>query len=182
MRTISILLALVVGTVGCRKSAVHSSTSSSSSTSSTTSSGRGALVPGTFITTSGKFTLTEGKTVHTLDVAQSGTSLSLDYSSSEELPSGGSVGDAVGGSTSVSSPTDPWFVYVETPQRFWYFEGKSELSILRLFDDSSGRVIPAGKKTHPDAAKVPPAVVLRLPDDMKKLLPPVVPPVKRPSH
>jgi hypothetical protein len=172
LRVLPCLSLALLSATACRKT---------STTGSSTVTTPGALIPGTFITTGGTFTLTEGKTVHTLDVTQSGTSLSLDYSSSEELPSGGSTGDMMGGSTSLSSPADPWFVFVETPQRFWYFEGKSELSILHMFDDSDGRVISAGKATHPESAKVPPAVVLRLPEDLRKLLPPAGPPVKRPG-
>jgi hypothetical protein len=170
-RLLLCLSLVLLASTACRKTST-----SGSSTVATPDT----LAPGAFITTSGRFTRTEGKITHTLDVTQSGTSLSLEYSSSEELPSGGTTGDMMGGRTSVSSPTDPWFGYVETPQRFWYFDGKSELSILRMFDDSSGRVISAGKVEWPDA-KVPPAVVLRLPDDMKKLLPPVEPDVKRPN-
>ena len=166
-------LLITAATTACRRSA--------SSVSPTGSTGSDTLIPGNFITTSGRFTHTEGMTRHLLDVTQSGTSLSLQYRSTEKLPSGGTTGSMMQGSTSVSSPTDPWFVCVESPERFWYFEGKSELSILRTFDASSGRVISAGKKTHPESANVPPAVVLRLPEDMKKLLPPVEPHVKRPG-
>jgi hypothetical protein len=159
-------LALLAGTA-CRKTP-------------TTVTKPDTLIPGTFITTSGSFTRTEGRTIHTLDVIQSGTSLTLQYRSSEKLSSGGTSGSMMQGSTSVSSPTDPWFVYVESPERFWYFEGKSELSILHPLDDGDGRMISSGK-IHPDCANVPPEVVLRLPAELQKFLPTVEPPVKRPS-
>jgi hypothetical protein len=137
------------------------------------------LIPGSFITTSGTFTHHKGMTDRSLDVTQSGTSLSLDYRYSEEMPSGGSSGSTSTNHSSISSPTDPWFIYVESPERFWLFDGKSALRTFHP-EGTTGPVISSGKVGRSDA-RVPGEVILRLPAELQKLLPPVEPPVKRPS-
>lgn len=138
------------------------------------------LIPGSFITGSGRFTHTDGMNLHLLDVTQSGTSLSLQYRSSEKLPSGGTTGSMKQGSTSISSPTTPWFIYVESPERFWCSDGRSELSIFYADDDIIGPVILAGK-LHCLGPDIPSEVILRLPADLQKLLPQVEPAERRPS-
>jgi hypothetical protein len=163
-------LALLASTA-CRKT---------STTRSSTLATPDTLIPGAFITTSGKFTHTEGMTLHLLDVTQSGTSLSLQYRSQKTLPSGGTTGSMKQGSTSISSPTAPWFIYVESPERFWCSDGRSELSIFYADDDIIGPVFLAGK-LHCLGPDIPPEVILRLPPDLQKLLPPVKPVENRPS-
>jgi hypothetical protein len=164
-------LVIAVAAPACRKSV--------SSVSSTVSIAPDTLIPGSFITASGTFNHFERMTIHTLDVTQSGTSLSLDYRYREEMPSGGTSGSTSSNRSSISSPTGPWFIYVESPERFWLFDGKS---VLRTFhpEGTTGPVISAGKVGRSDAM-VPAEVILRLPAEMQKLLPPVEPPVKRPS-
>lgn len=162
-------LALLASTA-CRKT-----TTTRSSTVATPDT----LIPGTFITTSGKFIHTQGTTTRSLDITQSGRSLSLSYRYSEEMPSGGTSGSRSTNHTSISSPSDPWFIYVESPERFWLFDGKS---VLRTFhpEGTTGPVISSGKLDR-SGTNVPPEVILRLPVELQKLLPPVEPPVKRPS-
>jgi hypothetical protein len=170
LRLLLLLSLALLASTACRKT---------STTRSSTVATPDTLIPGTFITTSGKFTHTEGRTIRSLDVTQSGRSLSLDYRYLEEMPSGGTSGSTSTNRGSISSPTDPWFIYVESPERFWLFDGKS---VLRTFhpEDTTGPVISSGKVDRSDA-KVPAEVILRLPAELQKLLPPVVPPVKRPS-
>jgi hypothetical protein len=168
---ICISLALLA-TTACRKT---------STTGSSTVATPDTLIPGTFITTGGKFTHSDGMTTHSLEVTQSGTSLSLGFSSQRRLPSGDNTRSSSGtGMSSISSPTDPWFVYVESPERFWFFDGKSGLHNFYPDGGSSGPAISSGKIQR-GSATVPADVILRLPDDLRKLLPPVEPPVKRPS-
>lgn len=162
---------LTAGATGCRKM-VHRTF--------TLSTVPDTLVSGTFITTSGTFTHTEGPTTRSLEVTQSGTSLSLSHGSSEELPSGMTTTSSSATSTSISSPSAPWFIYIESPECFWHFDGNSNLSTFHPESGASGPVISSGK-IHPSCANVPPEVVLRLPEALKKLLPRVETPLKRPS-
>ena len=163
-------LALLASTA-CRKT----STTGSSATATPDT-----LIPGSFITTSGTFTHTGGMTTRSLDITRSsGRSLSLSYRYLEEMPSGGTSGSTSTNHTSISSPSDPWFIYVESPERFWLFDGKS---VLRTFhpEGTTGPVISSGKLDRSDA-NVPADVILRLPAELQKLLPSVEPLVKRPS-
>jgi hypothetical protein len=170
LRLLLCLSLVLVAATACRKT---------STTASSTVAAPDTLIPGTFITTSGSFTRTEGRTIHTLDVIQSGTSLSLDYRYREEMPSGGTSGSSSANGSSISSPTDPWFIYVESPERFWLFDGKSELRTFHP-EGTTGPVISSGNLDRSDAT-VPAEVILRLPAELQKLLPPVEPPAKRPS-
>jgi hypothetical protein len=68
---------------------------------------------------------------------------------------------------------------VESPERFWLFDGKSALRTFHP-EGTTGPVISSGKVGRSDA-RVPGEVILRLPAELQKLLPPVEPPVKRPS-
>ena len=172
LRLLLCLSLVLVAATACRKT---------STTRASTVATPDTLIPGTFITTSGKFTHSDGMATHSLEVTQSGTSLSLGFSSQRRLPSGGNTGSSSGtGMLSISSPTDPWFVYVESPVRFWYSDGRSDLRTFYPEGGASGPVIYAGK-LHSPGPSVPHEVILRLPEDLKKLLPPVEPPVKRPS-
>ena len=170
MRALLSLLLLAVAATGCRRAGTSGSTSVAAPDT---------LIPGNFITTSGTFTHTEGRTIRSLDVTRSGTSLSLDYRYREEMPSGGTSGSTSTNRGSISSPTDPWFIYVESPERFWLFDGKSALRTFHP-EGTTGPVISSGKLGRSDA-KVPGEVILRIPAELQKLLPPVEPPVKRPS-
>lgn len=170
MRTFLFILVLAGSLTACRKT---------STTRSSTVATPDTLIPGTFITTSGTFTHTDGMTTHSLEATQAGQRLSLSYGRSEELSSGMSTGISSATDKSISSPTASWFIYVESPERFWYFDGKSELSTFYA-DGGAGMVLSSGK-IHPSCANVPREVVPRLPEDLQKLLPRVEPPVKRPS-
>ena len=172
LRLLLCLSLVLVAATACRKT---------STTRASTVATPDTLIPATFITTPGSWSHTRANVTRRLTINLTGTSVSWNHSIEEHSPSGVSSSSGNGGGMSLSSPGDPWFAHVESPARLWFFDGKGTL-INDYYDEStpSGRVIYKGKLQR-GAVTVPPDLVLRLPADLQKLLPPVEPPVKRPS-
>ncbi|PAW67026.1 MAG: hypothetical protein B9S38_12945 [Verrucomicrobiia bacterium Tous-C4TDCM] len=172
MRALLSLLLLAVAATGCRRAGTSGSTSVAAPDT---------LIPGTFITSPGSWSHTRANVTRRLTINLTGTSVSWNHSIEERSPSGVSSSSGNGGGMSLSSPGDPWFAHVESPTRLWFFDGKGTLT-NDYYDEStpSGRVIFKGK-LQSGAVTVPPDLILRLPAELQKLLPPAEPPGKRPS-
>jgi hypothetical protein len=140
------------------------------------------LVAGTFITAPGEFTHMERRAPCKLHVRQNPTSLSLELRRRIEGQTGASAYPASRSSISETPPSAPWFIFVETLQDFWVFNGVSSLHFFHPDQPGSSPVIVAGKiNPSPSFAKVPAEVVLRLPAALQKLFPPLKPAGNRPS-
>jgi hypothetical protein len=175
-----LLSALITGLLiaatasGCRKSTSHTST---------LSAGPDTLIAGTVITSSGSWTARTPKGSTKLDLTVSGTSINWSITTEEKIGNFGSSSGSSASGMSLSSPSDPWFVFVESPQRLWFFDGKDELSYSIRNPGgggSGGQSIFDGTLLSGSPA-VPRELVLQLPPDLKKLFPPVEPAGKRPS-
>lgn len=84
---------------------------------------------------------------------------------------------------SLSSPADPWFVFVESPSQFWFFDGKDEMDYLILTPGGgakAGGSIHSGR-VYPSSPPVPKELIPHLPADLRSLLPEVERPGNRPS-
>jgi hypothetical protein len=117
-----------------------------------------------------------------LNVTLSGNSLSWTVTTEEKFPGGGTTGGESSSGMSLSSPSDPWFVFVESPQRLWFFDGKGNLiySLSGSGGSRNGPAISAGK-LQPTNEKIPGDLILLLPPDLQKQFPPVEPKQERPS-
>jgi hypothetical protein len=173
MRAALVLLALAATSLGCRKSLVHTSVAATKPDT---------LIAGTVINAPGTWTASTPRGSRKLDVTVSGTSVSWSITSEEKHPGGGSSSGSSSSGMTVSSPSDPWFIFVESPTRLWFCNGKNELN-YSLSDGGGSRSGPAifSGQRHPTAEVIPLALVPHLPPDMQKLFPPVEPPAKRPS-
>lgn len=141
------------------------------------------LLPGTFIDKIGSYIHSDGKGTSKLDLTGSGIPIHWRFEINRPLPGGGgSRGGTSGGRISPDTASDPWFVYVESPRRLWFFDGTKDLE-YSLNDDGGGRAGPAifdGKLQYSDH-KVPDEVIRKLPAELQKLFPPLPPAGPRPS-
>jgi hypothetical protein len=174
MRIALLFLALFLATVGCRRTVTISS--------STVATAPDTLIAGTFIRSAGSWSAHTSRTSQRLDVTVSGNSISWEVHDEEKLPGGGSSGGTSKSGMSLSSPSDPWFIFVQSPTRLWFFNGTGELS-YSLSDGGGSRSGPAihAGNLQPTNEKIPTELVPQLPPDLQKLFPPVEPQTKRPS-
>jgi hypothetical protein len=174
MRIGFLLLTVSLATLGCRRTATV--------TSSTTVTTPDTLVAGTVIRSAGTWSAHTTTTSHKLEVTVSTNSVGWSVTSEEKLPGGGTGGGSSSSGMPLSSPSDPWFVYVESPQRYWFFDGKGDLN-YSLSDRGGSRGGPAmvSGKLLPTDEKIPLDLIPLLPADLQKLFPPVEPKSERPS-
>ncbi len=167
-------LLITAAASGCRKSTSHTST---------LSAGPDTLIAGTVINSAGSWSASTAKSSTELDISVSGASINWTITTLTKVGSFGSSSGSSGSGMSLSSPTDPWFVFVESPSRLWMFDGKDQLA-YRIENNggggSGGQSIFDGKLLS-GGPPVPRDLVLQLPPDLKKLFPHVEPAGKRPS-
>lgn len=168
-------LLITIPATSCRKTVIH--------TSSSSSTGPDTLIPGTVVNAAGSWSANTSKGSTKLDVSVSGTSINWTIITEEKIGKFGSSSGSSGSGMSLSSPTDPWFVFVESPSRLWMFDGKDQLA-YRFQNNGGGsgggQSIFDGKLLS-GSPPVPRDLVLQLPPDLKKLFPHVEPAGKRPS-
>src|SRR5688572_14449305 len=99
-------------------------------TSSTPSATANTLVEGTFITGGGTYQHRKGNSGRDLTVNVSGNQVSWNLNLSTYMPNGGRSSGGSGSSMTVDSGGSAWFIYVESPERLWFFNGKDQL-VLR---------------------------------------------------
>lgn len=174
MRIGLLLLTLSLATLGCRRTITV--------TSSTTVTTPDTLITGMVIRSAGTWSAHTATTSQKLDVTVSATSVSWSVAKEEKLPGGGTGGASGSSGLSLSSPSDPWFIFVESPQRLWFFNGSGDLN-YNLSDHGGSRGGPAiaSGKLLPTDEKIPADLILLLPPDLQKLFPPVEPKTERPS-
>ena len=174
MRIALLFLTLFLSPLGCRKTVTY--------TSSTVVTTPDTLVAGTVIRSAGNWSAHTAKGSQKLDVTLSGNSVSWSVTSEEKFPGGGTTGGSSSSGMSLSSPSDPWFIFVESTQRLWFFDGKGDLtySLSGSGGSRSGPAISSGKLL-PTNEKIPTDLVPHLPPDLQKLFPPVEPKQERPS-
>lgn len=166
-------LLITTAATGCRKT-VHRT--------STVSTVPDTLIAGTVINTAGTWSANSPKGSQHLVVTVNGTSISWTLESREMHPGGGSSSGSSSSGMSLSSPSDPWFIFVESPQRLWFCDGKDQLS-YNISDGGGSRSGPAifAGKLQPTTEVIPPEIAPHLPAGIRNLLPPVEPVEKRPS-
>lgn len=166
---------LIITATSCRKTVIH--------TSSSSSTGPDTLIAGTVINSAGSWTARTPQGSTKLDLTVSGTSVNWTITTEEKIGKFGSSGGSSSSGMSLSSPADPWFVFVESRSRLWMFDGKDELA-YRIQNDGGGsgggQSIFDGKLLS-GSPPVPRELVLQLPPDLQKLFPHVEPAGKRPS-
>jgi hypothetical protein len=167
-------LLIAAAATGCRKSTSHTSTLSASPDT---------LIAGTVINAAGSWSASTSKGSTKLDVSVSGTSINWTITTEEKIGKFGSSGGSSASGMSLSSPADPWFVFVESPSRLWMFDGKDELSYRFQHPGgggNGGQSIFNGKLLS-GSPPVPRELVLQLPPELQKQFPDVEPAGKRPS-
>ena len=174
MRAALLLLVLVAGFSSCRRTVTH--------TSSTVATTPDTLIADTIIRSAGTWSAHTSRASHQLDVTINGTSASWSVKSEEKYPGGGSTGGTSSSGLTLSSPSDPWFIFVESPQKLWFFNGSGELT-YSLSDGGGSRSGPAifSGQLQPTNEKIPTDLIPHLPPDLQKLFPPIEPKTERPS-
>jgi hypothetical protein len=167
-------LLITITATSCRKTTIRSFTAAT---------GPDTLIPGAVINSAGSWSASSSEGSTKFDVSVSGTSINWTITTEEKIGDYGSSGGSSSSAISLSSPSDPWFVFVESPSRLWMFNGKDELA-YRFKNDGGGsgggQSIFAGKLLS-GSPPVPRELVLQLPPDLQKLFPHVEPAGKRPS-
>lgn len=138
---------------------------------------------GMFIDSPGSYHFGDRSGTFDLDVTESGQDIGWTTSSSRPLSHvGGSIGGSGGGGMQIQAVGDPWFIFVESPGRYWMCDGSQRLDYY-LSDEHGSNSGPAvdGGKLLGAAPKPPAELILRLPAEIQKLFPPVEPQQKRPS-
>jgi hypothetical protein len=147
------------------------------------SAGPDTLIAGTVIKSAGSWTARTPQGGTKLDLTVSGTSVNWTITTKEKIGKFGSSGGSSSSGMSLSSPTNPWFVFVESRSRLWMFNGKDELA-YRFQNDGGGsgggQSIFDGKLLS-GSPPVPRELVLQLPPDLQKQFPHIEPAGKRPS-
>lgn len=172
MRAFLTLFLLAVITTGCRRTVVH--------TSASASTGPDTLITGTVIQSAGSWTASTLKGSTKLEISVSGNSFNWTITSEQN---GGEFGTRSTSGMGLLSPTDPWFVFVESPSRLWMCNGTNELSYKfeNPGGEGSGGFCIYDGKLQSDGPPIPSGLVPHLPPDLRKLFPNVEPAGTRPS-
>jgi len=173
MKIAPIVLTLALSAVACRK---HTMTVSGGALASNT------LAAGTFIDSAGTYTHEDGAVTHEVVVSPGPAAVSCDLRRREQRGMATSSSSS-GRSIRLIHPSDPWFIFVESPDRLWFFNGKNQLEYEVQSPGgggSSGPAIASGQ-LRPNTPPIPPDLILRLPPELRKLLPAVEAPGVQPS-
>ena len=108
MRTALLLLTLSLATIGCRKTVTYTSSTAVTIAPDT-------LITGMVIRSAGTWSAHTPKSSQQLDVTVSGNSISCSVRREEKLPSGLTSGGTDSRGMELSAPSDPWFIFVESP-------------------------------------------------------------------
>ena len=164
MRTALLFLTLSLATVGCRKTATHTAA---------VATAPDTLIAGTFITTLGEYRGHEGRFTRTIKLTPFGISIAYSI-----ITVKGTSGDSSDRQESCSAlalekPTDPWFIYVESPARLWLCDGHA--NVYACFISAKGtnehhQLVNSGHRTHKEIP-LPDAAYHRLPDQLRRLFP-----------
>jgi hypothetical protein len=167
-------LALLASTA-CRKT---------STTRSSTVATPDTLIPGTFITSPGDYHGREGRYTRTIKLSLTGNQVS--WTLTTEVTG---TREATESSTSVSgmalsSPADPWFVYVESPGRLWLWDGHANLYVALIKGSGHNdyhQLVSDGRLDPTENLPVPKPVFDRLPEALRRIVPAPKTPVVKPS-
>ncbi len=170
-----LLLLLALAATGCRKT---------STTRSSTVATPDTLIPGTFITSPGDYHGREGRYTRTIKLSTAGTQMG--WSLTTEVTG---TREATESQTSssyliLSSPADPWFVYVESPGRLWLCDGRANLYANFIGNTGNNehlQLVNSGRLSPIDQLPVPKPVFDRLPESIRRILPVPETPVVKPS-
>ncbi|WP_367874344.1 hypothetical protein [Luteolibacter sp. Populi] len=140
------------------------------------------LVDGTFISSGGSWFYAEKNTTATLKVDVRGPRVDWNYNYAKRNSSRSSGSSGTGSQMNLRSSSDPWFIYVETPDSLWLFDGVDNLThaISTRGALTWNQAISLGQ-LEPDRGRIPPAIIPRLPAELQKLVPPGDAQRKRPS-
>ena len=178
MRISKLVIVLTFALIGCRKTPV-----------TTVPAAAPTLVPGMFVNSAGSWWTPHGTGSFQLKVTGSGNALKYEIA---DFPLPGPPTGQPG--SSGSSPIDipqwspDWFIYVEDTRPtvyLWFFGSSNRLWYVAVKGRASGpetvMVIDEKGALVSRSRAVPSDVILRLPPDLQKLLPPVEAVSKRPS-
>jgi hypothetical protein len=139
------------------------------------------LVAGSFIDAAGTFTYTDGALTHEIELSPGPSAVSCELRYREQRPG---VSRSSSGSHPIrlSDPGDRWFVFVESPGRLWFYNGRDHLDYECQTPGGrqSGLAIASGQLV-PNTPPIPAELAPRLPEELRSLLPAAVPPGTRPS-
>jgi hypothetical protein len=167
-------LALLASTA-CRKT---------STTGSSTVATPDTLIPGTFITSPGDYHGREGRYTRSIKLSLKPSyvswTLNTEVTGTREATESHDSASSLG----LSSPTDPWFIYVESPGRLWLYDGHANLYANFIGsggEDVHRQLVDMGHLSPSHRLPIPKPVFDRLPESIRRILPVPETPVVRPS-
>lgn len=167
-------LALLASTA-CRKT---------STTRSSTPATPDTLIPGTFINSPGTYHGREGRYTRTIKLSPAGTQMGWTLTTEVTGTREATESNTSSSFLALSSPADPWFVYVESPGRLWLCDGHANLyaNFIRSDgEDENHQLVNMGRLSPVDQLPVPKPVFDRLPESIRRILPVPETPVVKPS-
>ena len=174
MRAALLFLTLCLAIVGCRRTASHTTS---------VATGPDTLVAGTFITTPGEYHGHEGRFTRIIKLTDHGTTIA--YSIVTEKGTSGDAADhqEIVSALVLTKPTDPWFIYVESPASLWLCDGHA--NVYACFVSANGandlhQLANSGHRTT-EEKPLPAAVYQRLPEPLRRLFPIPAEKVEQPS-
>jgi hypothetical protein len=168
-------LPLLAGTA-CRKT---------TTTRASTAAIPDTLIPGTFITSPGTYHGHEGRYTRTIKLSQTGNQVGWTLTTKVIGPREATGNHASSSSLlALSSPSDPWFVYVESPGRLWLCDGHANLYVNFIGstgDNDYRQLVNSRRLTPGKPLPAPKPVFDRLPESIRRILPAPETPVVKPS-
>lgn len=175
MRTLLFIILLAAAVAACRKA---------SSTGSSTAATLDTLIPGTFITSPGDYHGREGRYTRSIKLSLTGTQVAWTLTTEVTGTREATESNASSSYLALSSPADPWFVYVESPGRLWLCDGHANLyaNFIRSDgEDDHHQLVNMGRLSPVDKFPVPKPVFDRLPEALRRIVPVQETPEVRPS-
>lgn len=173
----AVLAALLVSitATACRKPSMILSSSAAAAPDT--------LIPGTFITSPGTYHGRECRYTRTLKLSPAGTQMSWTLTTEVTGTRESSESNTSASGLVLSSPADPWFVYVESPGQLWLCDGHANLYanfIGRTGNNEQRQLVNMGH-LGTRQLPVPKPVFDRLPESIRRILPAPETPVVKPS-
>ena len=165
----------LLATTACRKT---------STTRSSIVAAPDTLIPGTIITSPGNYHGREGRYTRTIKLSPAGTQMGWSLTTEVTGTRAATESQTSSSYLILSSPADPWFVYVESPGRLWLCDGHANLYANFIGNTGNNehlQLVNSGRLSPIDQLPVPKPVFDRLPEPIRRILPEPETPVVKPS-
>lgn len=138
--------------------------------------GPNTMDAGTVITAPGSYYFADSEGERHLTVTSASLAVHCTFETTDNHPDGSRRSGTAVMPIALKAAGDPWFIYVESKDRLWFFNANGDLDyhVQSSGTSESGRAV-SDKQLRKEAPKVPAELIRRLPDELKQLFPSVPP-------